>query len=69
MPAKVVSMSAAREIPERREVKKALRDLGMTSRQVDALLRDGWRSLVGETIAENEELREQLIALKQRIAY
>ena len=61
-------MSAAREIPERRQVKKALRDLGMTSRQVDALLRDGWRSLVGETVAENEELREQLIALKQRIA-
>jgi hypothetical protein len=58
-----------RDIPERRDVKQALRDLGMSARQVDALLRSGWKSLVGETQAENEELKEQLIALKQQITY
>jgi hypothetical protein len=57
-----------RPIPERKAVKTALRDLGMTSRQVDALLRDGWKTLVGETEAENEELREQLAQLRQKLS-
>lgn len=49
-----------RTIPERRDVKRALRDLGLSSRQTDALLRDGWRALVGETQAEVDELRERI---------
>jgi DNA-binding transcriptional MerR regulator len=57
-----------RPIPERKAVKTALRDLGMTSRQVDALLRDGWKTLVGETEAENAELREQLAQLRQKLS-
>ena len=56
-----------REIPERKAVKAALRDLGMSARQVDALLRGGWRSLVGETKAEADALRDELDQLKRRI--
>jgi hypothetical protein len=56
-----------REIPERREVKRVLRGLGMTSRQVDALIRNGWSALVGETQAENEELKEACAALTARL--
>lgn len=59
--------TADRAIPERKAVKAALRDLGMSARQVDALLRSGWRALVGETKAENDELRDQLDQLKRRI--
>ena len=54
---------AARDLPERRKVKRVLRDLGMSSRQVDAFLRGGWAALVGETQAEADELREKLAAL------
>jgi hypothetical protein len=57
-----------RAIPERKAVKAALRDLGMSARQVDALLREGWRSLVGETEAENQELRERLADLKRKFS-
>ena len=57
-----------RAIPERKLTKTALRDLGMSSRQVDALLRDGWKCLVGETQAENDELRERLAELRQKLS-
>lgn len=56
-----------RTLPERREVKRALRDLGLSARQVDALLRSGWRALVGESKAEADELRERLAQLAARI--
>ena len=55
-----------RDIPERRAIKAALRELGMTNRQIDALLRDGYKRLVGETKAENLELREQLEILTSK---
>lgn len=55
-----------RDIPERKAVKKVLRELGMTNRQIDGLLRDGWKKLVGETTAENAELREQLEILTSK---
>lgn len=57
-----------RPIPERKAVKSALRSLGMSARQVDALLRDGWKSLIGATEAENEELRETLAELKKKFS-
>jgi hypothetical protein len=57
-----------REIPERKAVKAALRQTGMSARQVDALLRDGWKCLVGETQAENQELRERLAELRQKMS-
>ena len=63
-----MSAEPSRQIPERRDVKAALRGLGMSSRQVNALLRTGWQGLVGETQAELAELREQLAELKQRIS-
>jgi len=60
-------MSTDRELPERRAVKQALRDLGMSKRQVDALLKDGWSGLVGETLAETDELREAVAELTERL--
>ena len=56
-----------RPIPERREVKRALRELGMSNRQIKALLHDGWKHLVGETEAENQELKEQLREFPERL--
>ena len=49
-----------RIIPPRRDVKAKLRELDMTHRQIDALLRLGWRGLVGETKAELIETQEAL---------
>lgn len=51
-------------VPERRAVKTALRQAGLSSRQVDALLRHGWAGVIGATQAEADELREQLDALR-----
>lgn len=56
-----------RAMPERKSVKQVLRDLGLTTRQVDALLRSGWRGLVGETQAERDELRERLVQLVSKV--
>lgn len=53
-----------RPIPERKAVKSALRELGLSNRQVNGLLRHGWRSLVGETEAELNEVNEALQALR-----
>jgi hypothetical protein len=53
-----------RTVPERREVKAALRAAGLSNRQADALLRSGWRGLVDASEAEAAELRDQLAALK-----
>ena len=57
-------MDDTRDLPERRAVKDALRAAGLSVRQVDALLRQGWRGLVGETEAETAELREKLSELR-----
>ncbi|MCC6172398.1 MAG: hypothetical protein IT481_10260 [Gammaproteobacteria bacterium] len=54
--------------PDRKAVKAALRAAGLSSRQIDALLRDGWRGLVGVKDAEVAELRDQLDALQSRLA-
>ena len=55
-----VQRMSDREIPERSELKSALRSTGLSSRQTDALLREGYKALIGETLAENAELREKL---------
>ena len=55
------------ELPPRKEVKAALRELGLSNRQVDAVLRHGWRGLVSESEAEAAELREQLESLNARL--
>lgn len=57
-----------RTVPERRQVKAALRTAGLSARQADALLRAGWSGLVGESEAEAAELRDQLAALRQSFA-
>ncbi len=56
-----------RDIVERKSVKIALREVGMSNRQINALLRSGWKSLVGETVAENAELREKLNELSRSL--
>jgi hypothetical protein len=56
-----------RLMPERKRVKDALRALGLTNRQVDALLRDGWKALVGESKAEAAELRDRLAELQSAL--
>lgn len=55
-------------LPDRKIVKDALREAGLSSRQVDALLRRGWSALVGASEAESAELRDQLAALRQSFA-
>ena len=57
-----------REIAERKELKEALREKGLSARQADALLRGGYKALVGETKAENEELKESLAALQSKLS-
>ena len=59
--------SEHRDIVERKSIKRALAELGMSNRQVDALLRDGYKALVGATKSENLELREQLEELRTTI--
>ena len=58
---------ADREIPERKAIKAALRSTGLSARQTDALLREGFKALIGATKAENAELREQLEELAQKL--
>jgi hypothetical protein len=53
-----------RLLPERKDVKRVLRDLGLSARQVDALLRGGWAALVGASQAETAELRDRLAELQ-----
>ena len=48
------------DLPDRRAIKAALRDAGLSNRQVKALLGSGWRGLVSETEAETQELRERI---------
>jgi hypothetical protein len=43
----------------RKDAKKALRAAGLTDRQADVLLAN-WGKVVGEAVAENEELHEKL---------
>ena len=57
-----------RTIAERKELKAALREKGLSVRQADALLRGGYKLLVGETEAENQELRERLAELTQKLS-
>lgn len=58
---------APRTVPPRKAVKAALRSAGLSARQVDALLRAGWRGLVGESAAEVDDLRERFQALAERL--
>ncbi len=61
-------MTDARALPERRKVKQALRSVGLSSRQTDALLRGGWAALVGQAQAESVDLREQFERLQALFA-
>ena len=54
------------ELPERKQVKQALRKLGLSNRQVDAVLRSGWKALVGASEAEAQELKERLAEMSAR---
>ena len=49
-----------RMIAERKVLKAALTQAGLSARQADALLRGGYKLLIGETEAENQELKERL---------
>ena len=55
-------------LPERKAVKEALRAVGLSDRQAQALLARGWAALVGESQAEVDEIREQLDAINVSIA-
>ena len=54
--------------PNRKTARQALREVGFSSRQVDALFRSGWRALVGEKDAEIAELEEAVDALSERLS-
>jgi len=60
--------STTRVVPEREAVKTALRSIGLSSRQVRALLEHGWRGLVSEAEAEAAELKDQLDALRSSLS-
>ena len=55
------------DAPDRRAAKKALREIGFSSRQVDALFRAGWGALVGQKDAELAELEDAVEALSARL--
>lgn len=61
-------MNAAREIPERRLIERALRDAGLSARQAKRLLSAGWQALVDERRAEVDELRAQIDELRERLS-
>jgi len=54
-------------IPPRETVKQALREAGLSARQTRAILRGGWRELVGEAEAERDELREVIAELTSKV--
>jgi hypothetical protein len=56
------------DVPDRKAARDALRKLGFSSRQVDALFRDGWRGLVGEKDAEIAELEDAVEAMAERLS-
>lgn len=53
--------------PDRKAAREALRKIGFSSRQVDALFRAGWRGLVGEKDAELAELHDAVEAMAARL--
>jgi hypothetical protein len=55
------------DAPDRKAAKDALRKIGFSSRQVDALFRGGWRALVGEKDAEIAQLEDAVAALAERL--
>ena len=54
-------------LPARKDVKAALRSLGLSNRQVRALLASGWKGLVSESEAEAAELRDIISDLKAKL--
>ena len=56
------------DVPDRKAAKEALRKIGFSSRQVDALMKSGWRGLVGEKDAEIAELEDAVAAMAERLA-
>jgi hypothetical protein len=58
-----------RTIPERKRVKEALRAAGLSTRQVDLVVRAVWKELIGDAEAENAELREKLRELQSRLNF
>lgn len=53
---------------DRKAVKAALRAAGLSVRQVDALLRGGWRGLVGDAQADADGLAERLERLERLVS-
>jgi hypothetical protein len=54
--------------PDRKAAKQVLRNIGFSSRQVDALFRSGWAALVGAKDAEIAELEDAVAAMAERLA-
>lgn len=59
---------ATDHLPDRKTVKEALRAIGLSNRQVHALLAKGWAGLVSERDAEVEELKDALESLKGTVS-
>jgi hypothetical protein len=57
------------DTPTRAEVKRALREVGLSDRQVKALLAAGWQGLVGARDAELAELRDAVEEMKLSFAH
>jgi hypothetical protein len=55
-------------VPDRKAARVALRALGFSVRQVDALFYAGWRALVGEKDAEIAELEDAVEAMAERLS-
>ncbi len=56
-----------RELPTRKSVEQALRQVGLSHRQARKLVAVGWPSVVGEVAAERDELRAQLDDLAKKL--
>lgn len=52
-------------LPQRADVRKALRAAGLSDRQAKALLREGWQGIVGASEAEVQELRDRIADIQR----
>ena len=57
-----------RELPTRKAVEQALRQIGLSHRQARKFVAVGWPALVGDVQAERDELRAQLDDLAAKLA-
>ena len=56
-----------KQLPDRKIVERALRDIGLSSRQAKKLLSSNWRLIVGEEEAQNDEALELLERLQEKL--